>query len=200
MGFYKIKPLGSPKTYTVYCNCEWVGTIYAFKRVIPPPRSCRPITYHRTWEEYKRGFGDIDCGEYFLGLETIYQLTMFEKLQWNIYNLVDGAPFKIASIYLENTVLESETTGYSLNFDRYFTLPDEYGDDAFRTLEKPRRFCTYDRDCWGCARQERGGWWFTRKCDGGALTAGPDMMYWPVHRVFKVINQTFLQLDHMSYF
>ncbi|XP_067670612.1 angiopoietin-4-like [Haliotis asinina] len=199
MGFYEIQPFGSPKTYIVYCNCMWVGTIYAFKRIIPPPPSCQPINYNKTWEEYKSGFGDINC-EYFLGLETIYQLNTYEKYQWNIYNLIDGKPFPAASIYLESTVLQSESTGYRIDFIRVFTQSWEHGDDKFDNSQKPRSFCTFDRDCGGCASQVGGGWWFTGSCEGGAITAPPDQMYWPVHGVDKVINETYIQLDHMSYY
>ncbi|XP_071086704.1 fibrinogen alpha chain-like [Haliotis cracherodii] len=199
MGFYEIQPFGSPISYIVYCNCMWVGTIFAFKRIIPPPPSCQPISYNRTWDEYKKGFGDINC-EYFLGLETIYQLNTYEKFQWNIYNLVDGKPFPAASIYLESTVLQSEATDYTIDFVRIFTRSFEHGDDAFDQSQKPRKFCTFDRDCGGCAGKEGGGWWFTTSCSGGAITAAADKMYWPVNGVDKVINETYIQLDHMLYY
>ncbi|XP_046545788.1 ficolin-1-A-like [Haliotis rubra] len=194
-GFYKVQPATSPVAFTVYCNCN-AGTVWVFRRYNPVPSWCPGISYNRTWEEYKHGFGDVNC-EYFLGLETIYQLNFYNQYQWNIYNVVEGTP-SVASVYMESTTLTTEATDYQINLLSVFSRDHEWGDDAFDDSDKPRRFCTWDKDCWGCAKTVGGGWWFKSDCTGGALTAPLDQLKWPVRGVDKVIGQAFLQLDQMD--
>ncbi|XP_046346630.1 uncharacterized protein LOC124127246 [Haliotis rufescens] len=195
-GFYKVQPAASPVAYTVYCNCN-AGTVWVFRRKNPVPSWCPGISYNRTWAEYKHGFGDVDC-EYFLGLETIYRLCFYNQYQWNIYNEVQGPP-PVASVYMESATLSPESTNYQLDMIRIFSNPWELGDDAFDDNDKPRRFCTWDRDCWGCAKTVGGGWWFKSNCQGGALTVSQDQLKWPVSGVDEVIDEAFLQLDQMDY-
>ncbi|KFB45832.1 AGAP004917-PA-like protein [Anopheles sinensis] len=121
------------------------------------------IDFFRNWNAYKNGFGQ-QRGEFWIGLEKLYQMTRSEKHELLIvledfngtikYALYDD--FKIGSED-ENYVLKklgeySGTAGVSFNY------------------HVGTQFSTYDRDNderpnQNCAKELQGGWWFRSGSD-----------------------------------
>ena len=119
------------------------------------------VSFERSWYEYVAGFGDVD-GNFWLGLETIHNLTEAQPMKLQI----DVVPFDIpavsvpypqfhvgdaASEYL--LTITSDTRGHS-------TLCNSF------TLASRHKFTTYDRDNdyetdINYAAYYRAGWWFS---------------------------------------
>ena len=119
------------------------------------------VSFERSWDEYAAGFGDVD-GNFWLGLETIHNLTEAQPMRLQI----DVVPFDIpavsvpypqfhvgdaASDYL--LTITSDTRGHS-------TLCNSF------TLASRHKFTTYDRDNdyetdINYAEYYRAGWWFS---------------------------------------
>ncbi|KFV56718.1 Fibrinogen alpha chain, partial [Gavia stellata] len=78
-GIFKIKPAGSSKVLSVYCDQE--TTLGGW--LLIQQRMDGSVNFNRTWQDYKRGFGSVDGrgrGEFWLGNENIHLLTQNDTL------------------------------------------------------------------------------------------------------------------------
>uniref|UniRef100_A0A8B9FBR5 Fibrinogen alpha chain n=1 Tax=Amazona collaria TaxID=241587 RepID=A0A8B9FBR5_9PSIT len=78
-GIFKIKPAGSNKVLSVYCDQE--TTLGGW--LLIQQRMDGSVNFNRTWQDYKRGFGSVDGkgqGEFWLGNENIHLLTQNNTL------------------------------------------------------------------------------------------------------------------------
>ncbi|XP_078697501.1 angiopoietin-related protein 3-like [Branchiostoma floridae x Branchiostoma belcheri] len=74
-GVYVIRPLSYPgDPFPVYCDQE--NTNGGWTTV--QRRQDGTVDFNRTWEEYQRGFGDLE-GEFWLGLDKLHALTSVGK-------------------------------------------------------------------------------------------------------------------------
>ncbi|XP_019646432.1 PREDICTED: fibroleukin-like [Branchiostoma belcheri] len=119
------------------------------------------VPFNRTWEEYKRGFGN-KSGEYWLGNENIHLLTN----QKNYRLRIDMQDWDNQTRYAEYStfrVLGEYGDQYRLHVSGYNGTA---GDCMTRYFSNDgMRFSTVDRDndlnsghC--CQRRGQGGWWF----------------------------------------
>lgn len=124
-------------------------------------RSSGAVGFNRSWTEYQNGFGDVEqFGEFWLGLETIHQLTKAgdQELLVELKNETghDGYAryrrFKVAgadqNYRLDPLGEYTGSLGEKFNSSR---------DEAFSTYDK-------DNDQWtdgNCAQKYGGGWWFS---------------------------------------
>jgi len=120
------------------------------------------VNFSRTWDEYVRGFGDVN-GEYWLGLEKIHRLTKDgAEIYFDIGNY-DGtreyAHYKNFTVHDATTLykMNVDSTGYSGSIAELFS----YHDDM--------KFSTYDRDnddsgSHNCAQYFGGGGWWFKSC------------------------------------
>lgn len=69
-GIYKIKPEHAHSAFMVYCDMETRGGGWTYIH----NRFEGAQEFYQNWHEYKHGFGNLG-GEFWLGLENIYQLT-----------------------------------------------------------------------------------------------------------------------------
>uniref|UniRef100_A0A6P4FGD3 Fibrinogen-like protein 1 isoform X1 n=2 Tax=Drosophila rhopaloa TaxID=1041015 RepID=A0A6P4FGD3_DRORH len=113
--------------------------------------------FTRNWQEYKDGFGDVR-GEFFIGLEKIYQLTNADPHELSIkLGSVNGV-YKYA--HYDNFKIGSEKEFYELQ------LLGKYSGAAGDSLTHHRmaKFSTIDRDndasSLDCAKKYSSGWWF----------------------------------------
>ncbi|KAL2089337.1 hypothetical protein ACEWY4_014025 [Coilia grayii] len=151
-GMYLLKTDGSDRLIQVWCehgldNGGWT----VFQR-----RKDGSVNFFRNWENYKKGFGNIDS-EYWLGLENIYNLTK----QGDYRLLVELEDWVGKKVYAEYSSfrLESESEGFRI---RLGTYQGNAGDSLSNHNGKP--FTTLDRDrdtfSGNCAHFHKGGWWY----------------------------------------
>lgn len=119
--------------------------------------------FYRDWQNYVDGFGQKD-GEYWLGLETIHELT-----KGNDYELrVDLEDFDGSRRFAKySSFMVGEGSDYTLSISGY---TGDAGDSL--SHHSGSRFSTKDRDqdTWGesCAQEYKGGWWYS-SCHGSNL-------------------------------
>ncbi|KAK1795857.1 hypothetical protein P4O66_008964 [Electrophorus voltai] len=151
-GMYLLKAEGSDKLIQAWCehgldNGGWT----VFQR-----RKDGSVNFFRNWENYKKGFGNID-GEYWLGLENIYSLAK----QGDYRLLVELEDWVGKKIYAEYSSfrLEEESDSFRLRLGSY---QGNAGDSLTSHNGKP--FTTLDRDkdsfTGNCAHFHKGGWWY----------------------------------------
>ncbi|XP_015246388.1 PREDICTED: microfibril-associated glycoprotein 4-like [Cyprinodon variegatus] len=111
-GVYTIYPIGSTSAVQVYCDMESLGGKWTvFQR-----RMDGTVNFYRPWNHYKFGFG-IAAGEYWLGLENIFQLTHRKKSEL----LIDMEDFEGKKAYARYTVFSigPESDGYKLRLSGF---------------------------------------------------------------------------------
>ncbi|NXC38651.1 FIBA protein, partial [Penelope pileata] len=178
-GIFKIKPEGSSKVLSVYCDQE--TTLGGW--LLIQQRMDGSVNFNRTWQDYKRGFGSMDGkgqGELWLGNENIHLLTQNDTLLRVELEDWDG---NVA--YAEYVMqVGSEAEGYALAVSSYEgTAGDalvagwlEEGSEY--TSHAQMQFSTFDRDQdrWeeNCAEVYGGGWWYN-SCQAANLNG----IYYP---------------------
>ncbi|OCT78404.1 angiopoietin-2 [Xenopus laevis] len=115
------------------------------------------VDFHRTWKDYKKGFGD-PTGEYWLGNELVSQLTNLQKYVLKI-QLRDWEGNQAFSLY-EHFYLGNEAQKYRINLKGYTGTAGK-----INSISQPGNdFSTKDADndkciC-KCSQMATGGWWF----------------------------------------
>jgi len=129
------------------------------------------INFERGWDDYVRGFGSLD-GEYWIGLQNIYHLTLQlkKKIEETYYvkspqmriDLEDWDGIK-AFVEHKQFVLLSKDRNYaiSINYPMYGTAvlggrSTPLSRIAFSTFD-----ADHDRSIANVALEYRSGWWFT---------------------------------------
>ena len=124
------------------------------------------VNFTRNWEDYVNGFGDLD-GEFWIGLNNIYQLTNQQEveLQISVWNNVLFKTWNYQTFRIFN-----EANRYRL------AVSGGTGDSGYAIFQQHNghSFSTYDRDNDGnryrnCAYQYQGGWWYNFGCTSGNL-------------------------------
>ncbi|XP_064845580.1 angiopoietin-related protein 1a [Oncorhynchus masou masou] len=151
-GMYLLKSEGSDRLIQAWCehgldNGGWT---------VLQRRKDGSVNFFRNWENYKKGFGNIDS-EYWLGLENIYNLGK----QGDYRLLVELEDWVGKKVYAEYSSfhLEPESEGYRL---RLGTYQGNAGDSL--SSHNGKMFTTLDRDkdafSGNCAHFHKGGWWY----------------------------------------
>ncbi|XP_077156166.1 fibrinogen alpha chain [Paroedura picta] len=164
-GIFRIKPAGSTKVISVYCDQETsLGGWLLIQQ-----RFDGSLNFNRTWEDYKKGFGSVDGkgnGELWLGNENIHILTQKDTvLRVEVEDWEGNEAY--AEYYMH---IGSEPEGYSLSVSDYegtagdalIIGSEEEGRE--HTAHANMKFSTFDRDNdqWeeNCAEVYGGGWWY----------------------------------------
>ncbi|CAG5897048.1 unnamed protein product [Menidia menidia] len=151
-GMYLIRPDEAERPLQVWCeqdidNGGWT---------VIQRRKDGSVNFFRNWENYKSGFGNID-GEYWLGLEGIYNLGRPGDYKL-LVELQDWMDKKVYAQY-SSFHLEPESEGYRL---RLGTYQGNAGDSL--SSHNGKQFTTLDRDkdafSGNCAHFHKGGWWY----------------------------------------
>uniref|UniRef100_A0A673J6C9 Microfibril-associated glycoprotein 4-like n=1 Tax=Sinocyclocheilus rhinocerous TaxID=307959 RepID=A0A673J6C9_9TELE len=115
------------------------------------------VNFYQPWKEYKRGFGNVE-GEYWLGLENIYQLTRKRKYVLRV-DMEDFEGNKVFALYSSFSV-DCETDGYQLHVSGF---TDGGAGDSLST-HNDQKFSTFDKDqdpwAYNCAKYHLGGFWY----------------------------------------
>ncbi|XP_076272694.1 ficolin-3-like isoform X2 [Rhynchophorus ferrugineus] len=161
-GIYLVKPDVNKPAFMAFCD---MGTQNGGWLIIHN-------RYHGTqdfnlgWQDYKNGFGNI-AGEYWLGLEKLYQLTG-NQINELLIELVDNTKIRTFAHYSFFSI-GSEEEGYALKVLGGYqgTAGDSFiyhAGSKFSTKDK-------DQDSWlegNCAQSHGGGWWY-KSCDKSNL-------------------------------
>ena len=129
------------------------------------------VNFTQNWEDYVNGFGDLD-GEFWIGLNNIYQLTNQQEveLQISVWNDIESA---ITWNYQTFRISGPENE-YRL------TVGGGTGDGSDRlAYHNGQYFSTYNHDndsaSSNCADIYKGGWWY-RSCYSSDLNG--QRLYW----------------------
>ncbi|KAK1797297.1 hypothetical protein P4O66_008679 [Electrophorus voltai] len=151
-GMYLLKPNDSERPMQAWCEHDMDGGGWT----VIQRRKDGSVNFFRNWENYKKGFGNID-GEHWLGLENIYNLGRQEDYKL-LVELQDWMEKKVYAAY-SSFHLEPESESYRL---RLGTYQGNAGDSL--TSHNGKQFTTLDRDkdafSGNCAHFHKGGWWY----------------------------------------
>ncbi|XP_062991382.1 fibrinogen alpha chain [Elgaria multicarinata webbii] len=164
-GLFKIKPAGSAKGFSVYCDQE--TTLGGW--LLIQQRLDGSLNFNGTWHDFKNGFGKVDNqgkGELWLGNEKIHVMTRKDTVL-----RVEMEDWEGNKVYAEyNMQVSSESEGYQLIISNYegtagdaLIKGSEEGGSQY-TSHANMTFSTFDRDSdqWeeNCAEMYGGGWWY----------------------------------------
>ncbi|XP_062849454.1 angiopoietin-related protein 1b [Trichomycterus rosablanca] len=151
-GIYLLKPDGSERPIQAWCEHDLDNGGWTLIQ----RRKDGSVNFFRDWESYKKGFGNID-GEYWLGLENIYNLGKQSDYKL-LVELQDWMDKKVYAAY-SSFHLEPESESYRL---RLGTYQGNAGDSL--TSHNGKQFTTLDHDkdafAGNCAHFHKGGWWY----------------------------------------
>ncbi|XP_060883553.1 microfibril-associated glycoprotein 4-like [Labrus mixtus] len=165
-GVYTIYPIGATSAVRVYCDMNTEGGRWTvFQR-----RMDGSVNFYRPWDHYKMGFGNA-AGEYWLGLENIFHLTLRKKYEL----LVDMEDFSGNTAFARYTSfsIDPETYGYKLHVSGF---TDGGAGDSL-AVHNEMKFSTFDKDQdtyadVNCAKTYLGAFWYVN-CHG----ANPNGVY-----------------------
>ena len=151
-GVYSINP-DRRTEFKVYCDLETdKGGWIVFQR-----RQDASVSFHRTWDDYKRGFGDLK-GNFWLGNDKIHRITAANRMILHI-DLQDWNGVKVFARY-ENFKIGDEKSRYTLMASGYNGTSGDslsyHNNMMFSTTD-------IDNDKWqsgSCSNDLTGGWWF----------------------------------------
>ncbi|XP_072513251.1 microfibril-associated glycoprotein 4-like [Salminus brasiliensis] len=185
-GVYTIYPT-TDTPVQVYCDmgCEG-GQSGDGKWTVIQRRMDGSVSFYRPWEQYKKGFGD-KYGEYWLGLENLYQLTRNRKYELRV-DLQDFEGGKANAQYSSFSV-NSESEGYRLHVDGF---TNGGAGDALKT-HSGQKFTTFDKDQdsksdGNCAKYNLGGFWYNychHANPNGIFLRGQDKTFYGVGNVWS---------------
>uniref|UniRef100_A0A672PLZ8 Angiopoietin-1-like n=1 Tax=Sinocyclocheilus grahami TaxID=75366 RepID=A0A672PLZ8_SINGR len=137
----------------VYCNMESAGGGWTIIQL----RKDGTLDFHRTWKEYKMGFGSL-TEEHWLGNELVYKLTnqrqctlRLELTDW------DG---KLAFSQYEKFYLGSEKQNYRLFLKSYSGTAGRQSSLVINGADFSTKDMDNDNCICKCALMLTGGWWF----------------------------------------
>lgn len=151
-GVYAINP-DHRTEFKVYCDLETDnGGWIVFQR-----RQDASVSFHRTWNDYKRGFGDLK-GNFWLGNDKIHRITSANKMTLRI-DLEDWNGRKVFARY-EDFKIGDEKSRFKLTVSGYSGTSGDslsyHNNMMFSTTD-------IDNDKWesgSCSNDLTGGWWF----------------------------------------
>ncbi|KAM8962462.1 microfibril-associated glycoprotein 4-like [Pelodytes ibericus] len=169
-GEYIIYLQGSQNPLPVHCDMTTNGTAWT----VFQKRFDGSVDFNRDWQDYSKGFGNAN-GEYWLGLQNIYRLTMQRAYELRV-ELEDFEGHGVYASYLNFSLsphaLNAEGDGYKLYVDGF----SDGGAGDSLSAHSGHMFSTYNNDqeenLQNCAEYWAGGFWYhSEGCADAALNA-----------------------------
>ncbi|KAL9975446.1 hypothetical protein ACROYT_G012607 [Oculina patagonica] len=149
-GVYTIDP-DNAGAFDVFCDQTTAGGGWT----VFQKRLDGSVDFYRGWDEYKRGFGNLN-GEFWLGLDKIHRLT---KERSRLRVDLEDTSGKTAYAEYSFFSVTSERSKYKLSLGTYSGTA---GDSL--SYHRGAAFSTKDRDndnsSSNCATRCKAGWWF----------------------------------------
>ncbi|XP_041772942.1 ficolin-2-like [Anopheles merus] len=172
-GVYKLKgEFGSSQK--AYCNMSYAGGGW----LVFQNRFNGSTDFYRNWNDYQNGFGDLETGEFWWGLNNLYRATNLAPHELAIV-LEDFTGNKTVARYSAFQIGD-ESELYRLNV--LGTYNGTAGDSLRRHQDMP--FTTIDNDndefALNCAVQFTGAWWYRSCADSnlnGQYLGGATSLY-----------------------
>ncbi|XP_038253480.1 angiopoietin-2 isoform X1 [Dermochelys coriacea] len=175
-GIYTLTVPNSAEEKKTYCDMESSGGGWT----IIQQRKDGSVDFHRTWKEYKMGFGD-PAGEYWLGNELVSQLTNQKRYVLKIH-LKDWEGNEAYSLY-EHFYLASEELKYRIHLKgltgtagKISSISQPGNDFSTKDADNDKCICK-------CSQMLTGGWWFDA-CGPSNLNG----MYYPLRQNTNKFN------------
>ncbi|XP_060634793.2 fibrinogen beta chain [Anolis sagrei] len=181
---YLVQPDPFVKPYKVYCDMTTENGGW----LLIQNRQDGSVGFGRTWDSYKKGFGNIATsggkhycdtpGEYWLGNDKINQLTKLGPTELLI-EMEDWDEAKVKAHY-GGFSIQGEANKYQLSVSNYRGTAGNaflegasqlHGENRTMTIHNGMFFSTFDRDNDGwinpdpkkqCSKEDGGGWWYNR--------------------------------------
>nr|XP_061794148.1 angiopoietin-2-like [Nerophis lumbriciformis] len=115
------------------------------------------VDFHRTWEEYKKGFGD-PSGEYWLGNEFVSRLTSQHSYNLRI-QLSDWEGNSAFSLY-DQFSLDGEGKNYRIHLKGYSGTAGKISSIGQPGSDFSTKDADNDKCVCKCSQLTTGGWWF----------------------------------------
>ncbi|XP_050806782.1 angiopoietin-2 [Gopherus flavomarginatus] len=175
-GIYTLTVPNSAEEKKTYCDMESNGGGWT----VIQRRKDGSVDFHRTWKEYKMGFGD-PAGEYWLGNELVSQLTNQKRYVLKIH-LKDWEGNEAYSLY-EHFYLASEELKYRIQLKgltgtagKISSISQPGNDFSTKDADNDKCICK-------CSQMLTGGWWFDA-CGPSNLNG----MYYPLRQNTNKFN------------
>ncbi|XP_063285148.1 microfibril-associated glycoprotein 4-like isoform X1 [Pelobates fuscus] len=157
-GEYTIYPEGSNNPLPVYCDITSNRRVWT----VFQNRFDGSVDFNQNWQTYKKGFGNAN-GEYWLGLQNIYRLTMQGRYELML-EMEHMNGLRVYAQYqnfsLSPHALNAESDGYKLHVDGFI----DGGAGDILSAHVGQMFSTYDKDeeehIQNCAEYYGGGFWY----------------------------------------
>ncbi|XP_034622255.1 angiopoietin-2 isoform X1 [Trachemys scripta elegans] len=175
-GIYTLTVPNSAEEKKTYCDMESSGGGWT----VIQRRKDGSVDFHRTWKEYKMGFGD-PAGEYWLGNELVSQLTNQKRYVLKIH-LKDWEGNEAYSLY-EHFYLAGEELKYRIQLKgltgtagKISSISQPGNDFSTKDADNDKCICK-------CSQMLTGGWWFDA-CGPSNLNG----MYYPLRQNTNKFN------------
>ncbi|KAM9195853.1 angiopoietin-2 isoform 1-T1 [Mergus octosetaceus] len=169
-GIYTLTVPNTAQEKKAYCDMETNGGGWT----IMQRREDGSVDFHRTWKDYKMGFGD-PAGEYWLGNEFVSQLTNQKRYVLKIL-LKDWEGNEAYSLY-DQFYLANEEQKYRIHLKgltgtagKISSISQPGNDFSTKDADNDKCICK-------CSQMLTGGWWFDA-CGPSNLNG----MYYPLRQ------------------
>ncbi|XP_061109766.1 angiopoietin-1-like [Conger conger] len=151
-GVYTIH-IGMQDTKKVYCNMEVQGGGWT----VIQRRQDGSVDFHRTWKEYKMGFGSLS-GEHWLGNELVFLLT--SRRQYALRIELTDWDGHLAFSHYDRFHIGSEKNNYRLFLRSHSGTAGRQSSLVIQGVDFSTRDMDNDNCICKCALMLTGGWWF----------------------------------------
>ncbi|XP_077120834.1 fibroleukin [Ranitomeya variabilis] len=157
-GIYQVMPDPRNKTFEVFCDMESMGGGWT----VVQRREDGRISFNRTWDEYKNGFGN-QSGEFWLGNDRLHLLSKSSNMILRI-ELEDFKGMKEYAVY-DQFYVANEYLKYKLSVNGYSGTAGDALHFSKQYNHDQKFFTTPDKDndrypSGNCGAYYSSGWWF----------------------------------------
>ncbi|KAK7930780.1 hypothetical protein WMY93_007175 [Mugilogobius chulae] len=152
-GVYTLTLPDSTQEVKAFCDMETDGGGWT----VIQNRFDGHVDFHRTWQEYKKGFGE-PADEHWLGNDFVYKLTNAHSYKLRI-QLSDWEGNSGFSQY-DQFLLESEAQNYRIHLKGYSGTAGKISSIGQPGSEFSTKDADNDKCVCKCSQLTTGGWWF----------------------------------------